>query len=170
MIDEAQVDDNEEVGVEVEEGDGFVVDYANTKEDAGFEPLPRGIYDVEFSQVDFAMSKSANNPMWAIRLKVIGETELAGRIIFTQIVFSEKMAGRNKKMFNRLGLTALANAPFNPKSEAVMAELLAIECRVKIDIEKGKGEYVGRDRNNVKDFLPKASTADAFLGSEEAAE
>lgn len=143
-----------------EDGDGFVVDFTNVSEDAGFAVLPRGIYDAQVDDLVFGNSQNSGNPMWTLKFEVEGG-EFAKRKLFFHMVFAATSMPRTKK-----GLAVIApellTQSFSPKAVADSGVLLGRKVRIRVDIRK----YEGTDRNNVRDVLPPSAdtVANSFLG------
>jgi hypothetical protein len=127
-------------------------------DDSGFKPVPRGIYDVSLSQLDYGFSQRSNNPMWTWIWEV-DEGEFAGRKFFYHTVFNEGGMPRVKRTLARIktddGIEAqiLAAPRFSPEAVANEGQLLGARARLRIDIRK----YEGQNRNNVRDVLPPQS-------------
>jgi hypothetical protein len=147
--------------VEFNQGGGKkLIDYRGQEEDAGFQPIPKGTYNVEIDEAEYKVSASSGNPMWSWRLKVVDEGDFAGRILFYHVVFTEKMAGRNVKLFNRLGRHDLNENPFDPEDDSIVTSFLDVACKARVDIDPKP--YEGQKRNRVRDLLP-AGGEDTFL-------
>ena len=130
------------------DGDAFVVDFSGVQEDAGFAPIPRGIYNAIVDDCTFSMSQSSNNPMWTWKFEVT-DGEHAKRKLFFHSVFAASSMPRTKKVLGVLYPEGLASQ-FSPKAVAESGVLLGRPCRIRVDIKP----YQGEPRNNVRDVLP----------------
>jgi hypothetical protein len=146
-------------GMETEDsGDTLYVSMGEV-DDSGFKPVPRGLYDVALSQLDFGFSQRSNNPMWTWVWEV-EEGEYANRKFFYHTVFNEQGMPRVKRTLARIktddGYEAelLAAPRFSPENVANEGRLLGARARLRIDIRK----YEGQPRNNVRDVLPPQAT------------
>jgi len=151
-------DENE--GVEFEnDGDDVAIDLSDVQEDAGFELLPKGTYDVIIDEAE-AKKSSSGNPMISLTLVLEDSAgELAGRKLFTHVVFSPKTMGQAKRTINRLGLPELLEGPFKCNQDT--ADLfIGKRARAVVGFQK----YNDEDRNTVKNLLAPAGESDSFLG------
>lgn len=144
MSDEAAVQEDD--GFEDAEG-SMAIDLSDV-EDASFDVIPKGTYDVIVDDAEFKMSQSSNNPMISLKFKIENNEEYDGRMLFSNIVFSPNSMSFAKRDIARLGLNSLLEGPFNP--EDVVDEFIGQTCRVRVAIEK----YEGEDTNRVKAILP----------------
>lgn len=150
-------------GVEFEDGEAYTFNMAETAEDSGFAPLPKGTYLVTIETVEFKMSKSSGSPMWSL-VYAIAEGEFAekNRKVFDIISLKKEQAGRVKKFLNRVAPELAELTNFNPQKVAAEGLLIGRQLKVKLDIEESE-EY--GNRNRVKDhFAPGAATGGAGGG------
>lgn len=150
---EAQAFENDAQGVAFEEADGFTWNMAETEESSGFEPLPKGIYDVTIDEVKFQISKSSGQPMWAIVYLVTGGPgydEKQNRKLFQYLTMKPEQRGRVKQFCNRVAPELATLSDFNSKKIAEDGLLIGKRARAKVDIEQN--EQYGA-RNIVKDIL-----------------
>jgi hypothetical protein len=154
-----------DTGMETEDGEGLTVDLSNTSEKGNFEVVPRGIYPMMVSQLDFGRSQRSNNPMWTWIFEVEEGNEYAGRKFFYHTVFNEGGMPRVKRTLARIKdetgyAQTLLSTRFNPEAVANEGKLLGARCRVRVDIRV----YNGEKRNDVKDVLPPQEGAAAGGG------
>ena len=71
------------------------MDYRNVTD--GFKLLPDGWYNVEVKEVEDC------EEVWKITFQVIDQTEYFGSRIFDRIMFMDKLASRNKMLFDLFG-------------------------------------------------------------------
>lgn len=156
----AKQKDNTNDGVDMEPAEGgLLIDLTNVEEDAGFEVLPRGIYDCVVSNLSFEYSQASGNPMWTWELEV-EEGEFASRKLFTHTVFKGAGLGRTKRTISRVA-PELLEAAFDPEEIADKGTMLGKRCRARVDVKP----YEGQPRNNVKDVLPaQGGSSEGFLG------
>lgn len=154
MSDETFEGGTDDAMFENSEDGSLAIDLSNVEEDAGFEAIPKGTYDVVVQDATYKVSQEKGNPMISLTLEVEGG-EFKGRKLFTHVVFAPKTMGMAKKTINRLGLSQLLNGPFNP--ENVVDEFIGARARAVVTIEK----YNGDDTNRVKNLL-QAGAGNAF--------
>lgn len=149
-------------GMEVEGGEdsqesGLIVDLSGVDENAGFEILPRGIYNAVVDDLEFGYSQNSGNPMWTWRVEV-EDGDFAGRKLFTHTTFNEGGLPRTKKAIMRVA-PELLEGPFDPEKVAESGVMLGKRLRVRVDIRP----YQGEKRNNVREILAPGGGEDAFL-------
>jgi len=147
-------------GAEFENGSAAQVDLSGVEEDAGFELLPKGTYDVIVENAE-AKTSSSGNPMFSLTL-VVTSGDFENRKLFTHVVFAPKTMGQAKRTINRLGLAELLEGPFAVDQDTA-DKFVGIYARAVVGIQK----YEGEDRNNVKNLLPAMGESDGFLNSED---
>ncbi len=152
----------EEDGMEVEGGDdaaegGLVVDLSGVDEDAGYELLPRAIYNCVVDDLEFGYSQNSGNPMWTWRVEV-EDGDFAGRKLFTHTTFNEGGLPRTKKAIMRVH-PQLLEGPFDPEEVAASGVMVGLRCRVRVDIRP----YQGEKRNNVREILAPEGGGDDFV-------
>lgn len=81
-----------------------VIDFTQVDE-LDNSPPPAGHYHVEVAKAEATESKSSGNPMIKLQLRIV-DTEYAGRMIFDNLVFTEKTFPFVKATLNALGLTS----------------------------------------------------------------
>lgn len=113
------------------------IDFPNVKDSAEFEPLPEGEYACEFFKIEKART-SKGDEMWKMQLRVINGPH-EGRIIFDNLVFSEKSKNRAKLIAKRSGCDVEKAGSFEPEN------LLGKTIYVTTFIET----YEGKDRSKV---------------------
>ncbi len=155
---EVGVEENKDtVSFEQDEEMGDCIDLSGYDEDAGFEAIPRGIYNVVVDEAEYKLS-SKGNKMISLKLQ-IEEGDYAKRILFTHVVFSEKTMGRAKKMIRALGLIDLLSRKFDPSAEA--DSFVGARARAKVVIKPYEGEM----KNEVKELMPATGGSEnAFAG------
>ncbi len=140
------------------------INFSTVDDATDFTPLPEGTYACRIDSVEEART-SRGDEMWKLRL-VVTEGEYAGRLIFDNLVFSEKALKRVKFVCSRLGLDVSGELDLTP------AMIHGKTCRVRVEIE----EYVDEEekektRNRVPfaGYVAAASDVDGAAGSEEGA-
>ena len=98
-----------------EEGAGLVIDLAGVEE-ASFENMPRGLYPAVVESLEYKLSKSAGQPMWAIMWN-ISDGDYSNRKQFSNLSFSEKALPFTKRNISRFA-PELLEGPFDPKKIA----------------------------------------------------
>lgn len=144
VVDEAFAEETQ--GVDFGDGDSntaLIVDL-NEVEDGGFEPLPRGMYECEVTNLEFTISQRSGNPMWAWELEVV-EGEYAGRKLFFHTVWAGNGLAITKQTIKRVA-PELMQGPINPEEVADQGILIGRRVRARVDIRK----YEGENRNNVR--------------------
>ena len=133
------------------------INFANIDENAGFEPLPSGVYSVTIGTMEAAKSK-AGNPMISVTFNVM-HPDYAKRKLFAHFVLNNDIAlGRLKKFM----LTVFPDISLdNVNLGEIIQSGIAIGryCTVKVT----QREYNGSMTNNVQDILPPAADA-GFTG------
>lgn len=143
-------------GLATEDADSFTFDFSGDKESAGFEPMPKGTYDVVIEEVEFKISASSQNPMWSVKWAIeTGEFAEKNRKLFSFVVFGGKdgWRGRVKSFLNRVA-PELSDKQFSPKQIADDGILIGKRARAKVDVEKNE-DY--GPRNTVRDILAPAA-------------
>jgi len=138
-------------------GDSAMVDL-DSVEDAKFEVLPRGMYEVRVSDLTFDYSQASGNPMWTWELEVDGGDH-SGRKLFFHTVFSGKGLPMTKRILQRI-IPEIASKPFNPEEVANGQSIIGLTLKAKVAIKR----YEGQPRNNVQDMFPSEGTSGNFLG------
>ena len=127
----------------------FVTD---NEEDIGFDLIPDGkVCTVIIKNSEIKTTRAGNGEYIKIECEVIGDEDFNGRKIwhnFNVVNPNEKAVqigrGQLKRLNQILGLTELKDT----------AELHGQPFRVLVGIQKGTGDYEGRDNNTIKKFLP----------------
>jgi len=141
------------------EGDSALVDL-DSVEDAQFEVLPRGSYNVRLSDLTYDLSQSSGNPMWTWELEVDGG-DYNGRKLFFHTVFQGKGLPMTKRILQRI-IPDLVAKPFDPEKIANEGSMLGMNLKAKVTQRR----YEGRRTNSVQDLFPSEGTGD-FLGTPE---
>lgn len=147
--------EEETQGVGFEQGEGFTFDMSSQEESAGFEPMPKGVYNVVIDEAEFRISATSGNPMWALTLSV-EDGEFENRKLFSYIVFSQKNLGRVKQFLNRVAPELSNERNLDPKQVAENGVLIGKRARARVAISKPTAEYPD-PRNEVKDLLAAGS-------------
>lgn len=153
---EAESEGMETEGGEGQEG-GLTVDLSGVDENAGFELIPRGIYNCVVDDLEFGYSQNSGNPMWTWRVE-IEDGDFAGRKLFTHTTFNEGGLPRTKKAIMRVA-PELLEGPFDPEEVANDGTMVGKRLRIRVDIRP----YQGEKRNNVREILAPESGADDFV-------
>lgn len=142
--------------VDFEEGaEGDVIDFSQTKDDAGFELIPKSVQPCIIEDIEFDISE-AGNKMWRVTLK-IREGDFEGRKLFTFVVFSQKAMSLAKKAI-RAFAPELLDKPFNPESILNEIDLIGRTVAARVAFDR----YEGRRTNKVKELLEDKG-GDSFL-------
>ncbi len=155
---EAEVDTDENEGVEFEGGDeneGLVVDFDDVDENQQFECIPQGVYDAVVSGLEYGLSQASGNPMWTWELTLEGG-DWAGRKVFSHTTFNPDGLPRTKKVIMRVMSELLDRKPFSPEAIANEGVLVGAACQVKLNIKM----YDGRKVNNVREILAPSDGGD----------
>ena len=145
---------DEDVGFE--EGESLIVDLNEVEDDAGFEAMPRGMYEATVSECEFKYSNSSGNPMWALKWEV-SDGDFAGRILFSHMVWKGKGLPITKKHLSRLR-PDLLEAPFNPEDDEIIESMIGLNGRLKVTVKK----YEGNMTNNVQDIHASDGVTEEF--------
>lgn len=150
--------DEPQEGVAFEDGDAYTFNMKETKEDAGFAPLPQGTYDVTIEEVTYGLAKSSGKPKWDIRYAITeGEFAEKNRKVFETMSLQESQQGRVKRFINRVAPELAELETFNPKKVAEEGLLIGKLLRIKLKIEHD--DQYG-DRNRVQDhYAPGTGSA-----------
>lgn len=146
-----------------ETGEGFTFDMSQTEEDSGFPVLPKGTYDAVIDKVEYQISRSSGNPMWAVQ-HLITDPEHADKNLRVRsyVVFKPDQMPRVKSFLIAIGQSEVANsASFNPKQVADDGLLIGSAHRVRLDIRRSE-EY--GDSNEVKRVLSAAAASTGAAG------
>jgi hypothetical protein len=152
-----------EDGVDYEDGDGFSFSMKDEKASSGFPLIPEGTYGAHIEKLDYKLSKTSGNPMWAIQWAFDEPEELVkkNRKVFSFVMFNTEQRGRAKMFLKNIGREDLAEAEdFNPKKVAASQVLIGVRGRLKIKTGKGQND---EPQSNVADVLkPHAAMASAL--------
>lgn len=96
-----------------------------TAESGEFGLIPEGEYKVVVSKAYETLTKSTGKPMVKVTFRIL-EGECSGKPIFDQIVFVEKMKGRNKHVLKVLGQPCEGDFSVNAD------DWIGAECIVRI--------------------------------------
>jgi len=140
-------------GLAQEEGTGFSFNMAETEEDAGFEPIPKGVYNAVVEACEFKMSTSSGQPMWALTWALTdGEYAEKNRKLFSYVSFKKEQLPRAKTFLKRVAPELAALSNFNPETVASEGTMLGRAARLKVGMSKPTPEYPDA-RNEIKDIL-----------------
>lgn len=129
--------------------EGFVVDFSNVGDQAGFVAIPRAIYNAVVDDCTYGISQASSNPMWTWKFE-IEDGEHKGRKLFFHSVFAASSLPRTKKTLGIICPDVLAQGQFSPQAVAESGILLGRRIRIRVDIKP----YQGEPRNNVRDVMP----------------
>lgn len=129
------------------DGDSFVVDMTSVEE-ASFEAMPRGNYNVVVSEAEFRFSNEKSSPMWSLTLEVT-DGDHVGRKLFTHVVFTPKALPFAKKSIAALR-PELNEQAFDPRDDEIVDSLIGVECTARVTVKM----YDGEKRNNVAALYP----------------
>jgi hypothetical protein len=152
-----------EAGVDFSEGgaaDSCVVDMSSV-EDSGFQPAPKGIYLCNVESIEFKISQSKGNPMWAWTFE-IADGEFAGRKFFFHTVFKGPGLPMTKRALARVAPHLLTQA-FDAANPETYSPLIGTQVRVRVDIDNKNKEY--GPRNNVKDIFAATEGGEGFVNA-----
>lgn len=131
-------------------GDDDEYDLSDVDENAGFTPVPAGVYNAFVQDAEFGDSQRSGKKMitWMFE---IADGEFAGKTLrYYTVLESDSGRGRLKKMLVRIApQTDLKR--FRPSTTP--SELVGTPCRIKVAIRM----YQGERRNDLKDVLPPAT-------------
>jgi hypothetical protein len=148
---------NQNMSVEDGNDDAALVDLSGVGDSAGFECLPRGLYEVLVDECTYGNSQRSGNPMWTWVFEV-ADGDYAGRKLFYHTPFMESTMPRVKKIVGILAPELLATK-FNPQQLADENFFVGKRCRARVDVRK----YEGENRNNVRDVLASQETSEGFM-------
>lgn len=112
------------------------------QEQGTYTLLPDGEYDASITKVVDKKAKSGN-PMVAIQLTIF-DNEYAGNWVWDNIVFAEGIMGRTKHFLHCIG------EPYEgDKVQWDSDKWMNREVRILV----ARGEYNGRERNEVKGYI-----------------
>jgi hypothetical protein len=161
-----EVEETVDAGVDFSEGgdaEGVVVDLNNV-EDAGFKPVPKGMYKCVVESIEFKISQSKGNPMWAWVFEVAEHenTDFVGRKFFYHTVFKGPGLPMTKRSLARVAPHLLTKS-FNAADPNVYTPFIGMRVNVRVDIDNKNKEY--GERNNVKDIYAATEGGEAFLNA-----
>ena len=131
-------------------GENLVLDLNDVDENGGgFECMPKGEYECVIDDCDFGPSKSSGSPMITWKFKVVGD-EYTNRVLFYHNVLDKPFGVSMLKKTLIAAGAEVDMAGFNPQEFADNGEAIGLPIRVKVGIQKYKGE----NRNDVKDVKP----------------
>ena len=139
-----------------EEGDGSVMIDLQNVEDVVDEVIPKGKYEGVIDTCDFAYSQASGQPMWALKLKLVGG-EYDGRVLYNYLSFSPKAIGLTKKTLVKIA-PELLEGPFDAESKASSLEGRPVRVVTKIET------YEGNKRTAVQRLEP-SGELDAFMSA-----
>ncbi|MBU8913307.1 MAG: DUF669 domain-containing protein [Spirochaetales bacterium] len=88
------------------------IDFSTVNDTADFAPLPDGDYLCQLTDVELDNTKSGDE-MWRLRWSVLGG-EFAGRLLFDNLVFSEKALSRVKLVCGCCGVDTSGAVDLEP--------------------------------------------------------
>lgn len=88
------------------------VDFPSISDTAAFAPLPDGDYVCQITDVEIDRTKSGDE-MWKLRLTV-QDGEFAGRLLFDNLVFSQKALSRVKLVCGVFGIDTSGTLDLDP--------------------------------------------------------
>lgn len=140
---------------------GLVFDLTDTKEDTGFEVMPKGNYPAVVDELEFGDS-SKGNAMITAKFKVT-EGEHTDRVVYDYWVLNGKGAefglGKLKKFLTRV-MPEVDITQFNPTDFAEEGTAIGRELTLVLGVQKQtKGDYKGEMRNTVRDILAASETS-----------
>lgn len=123
--------------------------------DSEYGALPADTYRVRVKEAS-ATKSSNGNPMVKITFSVVGGP-YDGRLVFTQIVFSENPNAMRftLRKLNALGITKEILATQNPSLEQIAKMIVLNECNAEVAL----GTYNDEPSNDVKTLKPIAGGA-----------
>lgn len=130
-----------------EEDDSSLSIDMDSVEEAKFEAIPKGTYDVVVEEVEFKHSNTSGKPMWNLTL-VITSGEFKGRKLWHIMSFSEGAQPTTKAQLLKFA-PELISSRFDPKKIAESGKLNGKKFRVKTKIEP----YEGQDRTKIAQVL-----------------
>lgn len=154
-------DEDESAGIEIEDGDGMVVDLSQTDENVKYPVIPKGIYDAELVELEYGRSQRSNNPMWTTIWELTDEKVANDKgqqpRMWMHLTFNEGGMPRVKRALARMKCEdgynlELLEKKWNPAKVADEGRLIGATARLRIDIRR----YEGQNRNNVREILPPA--------------
>jgi len=116
-----------------------------------FNPVPPGDYILKALEAEEMSTRAGDGQYIKVKFEV-SRGELKGRKIFMN--FNVVNPNETAQRIGREQLAAWARACGKPKANDT-DQLLEVEFQAKVGIEKGKGEYLGRDNNRINEFVPK---------------
>ncbi|MGD9725592.1 MAG: DUF669 domain-containing protein [Nitrospira sp.] len=132
---------------------GFRVNF-NDVEEAKFELIPKGEYDVVVEEAEYKLSQSSNQPMWALTLTIEGG-EYDGRKLFNNVSFSEKALPFAKRTLAKCW-PHLLTTDFNPEAIDDYG-IQGWRGRVKVKHR----DYEGEKQANVGDMFQRGASGGA---------
>lgn len=112
--------------------------YADVKEDTGFDLIPVGEYKAEVSKCVLSYTAQTGNEMWRPQLKIIENKEYDGRLVFDNWVFSDnpKAQARMKMIFKALGYDV--TKPFEAEPEDQIGKKVMIQVKQGFYMKNGE--------------------------------
>jgi len=116
-----------------------------------FNPVPAGEYILKALEAEEKATNAGNGTYIKVKFEV-SRGEYKGRKVFVN--FNIENPNETAQRIGREQLSAWARACGKPKANDT-DQLLEVEFQCKLGIEKGKGQYEGRDNNRIDEFVPK---------------
>ena len=88
------------------------IDFSQVSDAEGYTPLPDGEYPCQLTDIELDRTRSGDE-MWKLRWKV-ATGEHTGRLLFDNLVFSEKAMSRVKLVCSVLGIDTSAEVDLEP--------------------------------------------------------
>lgn len=141
-----------------EAGDEGIILDLDAIEAATSELIPAGIYNAVIEELEYKLSASSQQPMWAMVVTIIDE-EYAGRKLYDNLSFSPKALPITKKTLLNL-CPEKVTSTFSPKNIAAEGDLIGLNVQIKTAITKDKD---GEKRTKIKNIV-RSNNDSGFLG------
>jgi len=113
-----------------------------------FTPVPNGKYLCEVIEAEIRFTQSGDE-MWAVRFEIV-DGDYKGRVLFDNIVFSEKAMKRVKMIFSRMGINTTGKS--SPTTENIMGKRVYLD--VGISSYMKLDEATGKEIEKMKNVIP----------------
>ena len=117
------------------------VSFDGVGEAQDFPPLPKGDYPCDLTEVDDGKFTKNGDEMWNIRFRVKSGPH-KGRLIFDNMIFSERALSRVKLICSRMGLDVSDDLDVTPSL------IKGRSCLVSVIIEEDKDQHGNVRRRN----------------------
>ena len=133
------------------------MDFPNIQEKS-YQPIPEGQYPCEFFVIEKTRTKGGDE-MWTMQLRFVSG-KFEGRIIFDNLVFSEKSKNRVKLIAKRAGIDVGSGRMFEPSDLQGKTVLVSTYVETYEGKEKNRVPFDGYESLTVAPSVTPAKVSD----------